>query len=271
MAQFVFLHDAFQGGWVWRQTALELRDLGHEAHAPSFAGPGSPQACDGAGGPAEAALDTLTRYFQNERLEGVVLVCAGWSGLLGPSLAKALPSAVRTLVFWDAVVPEPGQSFMELCPPALASAIDGNSEAGEVAPFVSGPLTWLECGADSASLLASFPRRAFTEPYAGPGRADWPRALFVHSPGDDRSESAFTRDRAEAASLAWYALDMNEHPLLARAQELARFLVRKTTADSARSFEGCGRNTMPHEMRLQYCSHYRRRHELAVASEGIDG
>jgi pimeloyl-ACP methyl ester carboxylesterase len=270
MALFVLLHDAFQGGWVWRQTANELRDLGHEVHTPSYAGRTLPFDPENADSPARAALDNLIRYFEAEDLSHATVVCSGWSGMLGPALAGALPSAVRTLFFWDAVIPEPGKSFMEVCPASLAAAIDGNSESTEVAPFVSGPLSWLECGEDCTSLLAPFPRRAFTEAYAGPARGRWPKSLFVHSPEEDASGSPFTREAVEAAGMPWFELNMYEYPLLARAQELAHLLADQAAPGASRNFDGCARNTMPHEMRMQYCSHYRRRQETAVACEGID-
>ncbi|OIQ52371.1 Alpha/beta hydrolase family protein [Pseudodesulfovibrio hydrargyri] len=270
MAVFVLLHDAFQGGWVWRQTARELRDLGHEVHTPSYAGRTLPLDTDSADSPARAALENLVRYFKTEDITGAAIVCSGWSGLLGPALAAALPSAVRTLVFWDAVVPEPGKSFMEVCPASLAEAIDGNSESAQVAPFVSGPLTWLELCEDSASLLAPFPRRAFTEPYTGPARGRWPKSLFVHSPDEDGPGSPFVREAVEGTGMPWLELNMYEYPLLGRAQELALLLADQAASGPSRSQDGCARNTMPHELRMQYCSHYRKRHEMAVACEGID-
>jgi pimeloyl-ACP methyl ester carboxylesterase len=270
MALFVLLHDAFQGGWVWRQTANGLRDLGHTVHTPSYAGRTLPFGQADEDSPSQAALDNLIRYFEAEDLSGATVVCAGWSGLLGPALAQALPSAVRTLVFWDAALPEPGKSFMEVCPDDMAEAIDGNSESSEVAPFASGPLNWLECGADTASLLAPFPRRAFTEPYTGPARGLWPKALFVHSPEEDAPGSPFGRDTVERSGMPWFELNMYEYPLLGRAQELARLLADRAAPGASRRFDGCSRNTMPHEMRMQYCSHYRKRHATAVAREGID-
>jgi pimeloyl-ACP methyl ester carboxylesterase len=269
MAVFVLLHDAFQGGWVWRQVDRELRDLGHEVHTPGYAGR-TLSAPEAGGGPARAALDNLIRYFEAEDLSDTVLVCSGWSGMLGPSLAKALPSSVRTLVFWDGAMPEPGKSFLEVCPAATAEAIDGNSESGMVAPLVSGPLAWLPCGEDSTSLLKPFPRAAFTEPYAGPAREEWPQSLFVHSPEDDAPGSRFTREAVEAAGMPWHELNMYEYPLLARAQELARLLADQAAPGASENSGRCSRNTMPHEMRMQYCSHYRRRHELAVARKGIE-
>jgi len=270
MALFVLLHDAFQGGWVWRQTARELCDLGHEVHTPSYAGRTLPHAPENSDNPARAALDNLVRYFEAEDLSGANVLCSGWSGLLGPALAAALPSAVRTLFFWDAVVPEPGKSFMEVCPDSLAEDIDGNSESTQVAPFVSGPLSWLECGEDCTSLLAPFPRRAFTEPYTGPARDRWPKSLFVHAPDGDEPGSAFGREAVEASGMPWFELNMYEYPLLARAQELALLLADHAAPGASRNLNGCARNTMPHEMRMQYCSHYRKRHEMAVAREGID-
>jgi pimeloyl-ACP methyl ester carboxylesterase len=270
MAVFVLLHDAFQGGWVWRQTARELRDLGHEVHTPSYAGRTLPFDPDKADSPAQAALDNLVRYFEAENISGAAIVCSGWSGLLGPALAAALPSAVRTLIFWDAVIPEPGKSFMEVCPASLAEAIDGNSESAQVAPFVAGPLHWLDFGEDCTSLLAPFPRRAFTEPYTGPARGHWPISLFVHSPDEDAPDSPFGRIAVENASMPWFELNMYEYPLLGRAQELAHLLTAQAAPGLPRDTDGCGRNTMPHEMRMQYCSHYRKRHEMAVACEGID-
>ncbi|WP_319583685.1 alpha/beta fold hydrolase [uncultured Pseudodesulfovibrio sp.] len=270
MALFVLLHDAFQGSWVWRQTASELQDLGHEVHTPSYAGRTLPFDPESADSPARAALENLIRYFEIEDISGATVVCSGWSGLLGPALASAKPSAVRSLIFWDAVVPEPGKSFMEVCPASLAEAVDGNSEATQVAPFVSGPLHWLDFGEESTSLLAPFPRRAFTEPYLGSMPSQWPDSLFIHSPDEDDANSPFARQAIEAVGMPWVELNMYEYPLLGRAQELANLLVSQAAPGLPRNRETCGRNMMPHEMRMQYCSHYRKRHEMAVAYEGID-
>ncbi len=40
MASFLFVHGAFQGGWVWRKVIDLLRTKGHDPHAPTLSGCG---------------------------------------------------------------------------------------------------------------------------------------------------------------------------------------------------------------------------------------
>jgi hypothetical protein len=44
--RFVLLHGSWHGGWAWEPTAWCLRELGHEAYAPTYPGhqPGASRA-----------------------------------------------------------------------------------------------------------------------------------------------------------------------------------------------------------------------------------
>ena len=40
MACFVLVHGAWEAGWVWKETASNLRDAGHDVFTPSLTGLG---------------------------------------------------------------------------------------------------------------------------------------------------------------------------------------------------------------------------------------
>lgn len=40
MASFLFVHGAFQGGWVWQKISTILQRQGHTIHAPTLTGCG---------------------------------------------------------------------------------------------------------------------------------------------------------------------------------------------------------------------------------------
>ena len=40
MTNFVLIHGAFQGGWIWKEVAMRLRDAGHLVFAPTLDGCG---------------------------------------------------------------------------------------------------------------------------------------------------------------------------------------------------------------------------------------
>jgi hypothetical protein len=79
METFLFVHGAFQGGWVWCKVADFLRTRGHDVHTPTLSGCG---------------YLTGTGY-------------------------REIPERIRHAVFVDAVIPEEQRSFHTPFPTAF--------------------------------------------------------------------------------------------------------------------------------------------------------
>jgi pimeloyl-ACP methyl ester carboxylesterase len=257
MSNYILLHDAFQSGDAWERVELELQELGCRVVAPSFAGCGGQGLGQRCGSPAHAFLDNLETLLAGLSDQQTIVVCTGYSGMLAPALAERIPA--DTCVFLDAVLPEPGKSYLDVCPSSLARKIRENTDAQTVRPFSSGPLHRL--GPASAA-LESFPLEAFTESYAGPARHAWPKSLYISCSGD-REDPHAGRDQIEAPGMEWQFMDLDAYPVLGRAGEVARLLADLGAEAKPRRGACCG-NPMPHELRMMYCAHYRRRMEMCA-------
>lgn len=111
-APVVLVHGAWHGGWAWARCAKALEALGHPVRAPTLPGLAERK--------AEPAKDiTLTTHVEAvvaalEGLSGAVLVGHSYAGLVITGAAAKAARSLRALVYLDAFVPEPHQSFFDL-------------------------------------------------------------------------------------------------------------------------------------------------------------
>ncbi len=130
MATFVLVHGAFHGGWCWRDVSARLRDGGHEVHAPTLTGLGERSHL------AEASVD-LSTHVQDVanllhwyELREVTLVGHSYAGMVITGVADLVAERLSSLVYLDALVPENGQSALDLQPLERRAAILDEVAAG---------------------------------------------------------------------------------------------------------------------------------------------
>ncbi|WP_020669324.1 alpha/beta fold hydrolase [Amycolatopsis nigrescens] len=117
MATLVLLHSPFTGPLTWQPVAARLREHGHRAEVPSFAGilPGGPP--------------YHRRLAESVRATGeVVLVGHSSAGTLLPAIAEALE--VRAAIYVDATLPHPGASWFDSAPPERREQLLGLARNG---------------------------------------------------------------------------------------------------------------------------------------------
>lgn len=182
MAVFVLVHGAFQGGYVWREVAGELRRAGHEVLTPTLTGLGERTHLVAGNRGLAGYVQDLELAALYEQVEDIVLVGHSWSGLLIPAVAERLPGRVVRLVFVDAVLPEPGKSFADLAGPKFEDMLASHCDGRMVRPWPL-PVFGLPPGGEMvrrfAVRLTSMPAAAFREPYAGPDWSKWPHPVFI--------------------------------------------------------------------------------------------
>lgn len=132
-ATFVLVHGAFQGGWVWEETAEVLRAMGHAVHVPALTGCGHLHHGLRQG---VTLYDHVTDVLDHLRLHdarNAVLVAHSLSGMTcGAVLARAAGTthAPRRAVYVDAIMPERGRSFVDTAGPGLRTMLDAHLTDG---------------------------------------------------------------------------------------------------------------------------------------------
>jgi pimeloyl-ACP methyl ester carboxylesterase len=111
MANFVLVHGAWHGGWCWRRVVDALQAQGHRAHAVTLTGVGERAHLMSSLITLETHIADVASAIEAEELQDVVLAVHSYAGLIGTAIADRMPQRLRHLVYVDAVVPKPGESW----------------------------------------------------------------------------------------------------------------------------------------------------------------
>jgi len=128
MATFLLVHGAWHNGRSWDRVVPELESAGHRVFAPSLTGHGdkahllSPEIGLG------THVDDVVALIEDERLDDVVLVGHSYAGMVISGVSNRVPGRIAHLVFLDAMVPEDGESAVDVQPVTkrlIDLAVDG--------------------------------------------------------------------------------------------------------------------------------------------------
>ncbi|MEJ5992515.1 alpha/beta hydrolase [Ramlibacter sp. PS3R-8] len=111
MTDFVLVHGAWHGGWCWRRVVDRLHAQGHRAHAATLTGVGERAHLMSSLITLETHIADVTGLIEAEELQGAVLVVHSYAGMIGTAVADRMPQRLKHLVYVDAVVPKPGESW----------------------------------------------------------------------------------------------------------------------------------------------------------------
>ncbi|MGV9300370.1 alpha/beta fold hydrolase [Amycolatopsis sp. NPDC003676] len=114
MTTFLLVHGAWHSGRAWDRVVPLLESAGHRVLAPSLTGYGDKKHLLS----PETGLDTHVQDVVDllRAEEDVVLVGHSYAGLVISSAANELPDRVAELVYLDAMVPEDGETAVDVQP-----------------------------------------------------------------------------------------------------------------------------------------------------------
>jgi pimeloyl-ACP methyl ester carboxylesterase len=209
MPTAVLVHGGLHGGWCWAKVARPLRAEGWEVHTPSLTGLGERAHLRSADVSAQMHVDDIVSLIEVEELNNVILCGHSAGGHTITGVAEAIPERIRHLVYFDAAVPEPGQTIFDVLgedapvpegfrqqaaeydgisvPPVMFSAADFGVTDTEDAAWVDRRMT-------------PHPLRCFEEPVpVGDGFASVKHKTFVRAekflqPAFPRLVAKFERD-----------------------------------------------------------------------------
>jgi pimeloyl-ACP methyl ester carboxylesterase len=149
MATYVLVHGAWHTGAELEDTAKPIRAKGHQVHCPTLAGnrPGDSKKTG-----LEAAITSLTDYFDQHKISDAVLMGHSYGGMVISGAADRLAAGrIRRLVYWNAFVPSNGQCLNDMVPPHYVGLFDQiATERGDGSVVMPFPI-WREvfmCDAD---------------------------------------------------------------------------------------------------------------------------
>ena len=129
MANFVLVHGAWHGAWCWRDVVPILVRAGHRAHAVTLTGVGERAHLLAPTITLETHIADVVGVIEAEEMDRVVLAVHSFAGMIGTALADRMPQRIAQLVYVDAVIPLPGESWSSTHVPATREARIAASEA----------------------------------------------------------------------------------------------------------------------------------------------
>ena len=114
MTNFVLLHGAYQGGWIFNPVAERLRGQGHLVFAPTLDGCGERKAQVRAGITTETHADEVAGLLFYNDLKDVVLVGTSTGGMVMARAAELARERVARVVFADALALLDGEKVPDI-------------------------------------------------------------------------------------------------------------------------------------------------------------
>lgn len=111
MANYVLVHGAWHGAWCWRHVVARLVSEGHRTHAVTLTGLGERAHLLSPLVTLETHIADVANTIEAEELTDVVLAVHSYAGMIGTAIADRMAQRLRHLVYVDAVVPQPGESW----------------------------------------------------------------------------------------------------------------------------------------------------------------
>ncbi len=111
MADFVLVHGAWHGGWCWQRVTAALQQAGHRVHAVTLTGLGERAHLLSPAINLDTHINDVMNLIEAEELSGVVLAVHSYAGMIGTAVADRMGQRLKHLVYVDAVLPKPGESW----------------------------------------------------------------------------------------------------------------------------------------------------------------
>ncbi|WAC74542.1 alpha/beta hydrolase [Roseateles sp. SL47] len=110
-AAIVLVHGAWGGAWVWQRVLGPLRAAGHRVFTVSLSGTGERAHQPHAPITLQTHIEDVKAVIECEELTQVLLVGHSYSGMVITGVADQMRDRIAQLVYVDAVVPLPGESW----------------------------------------------------------------------------------------------------------------------------------------------------------------
>jgi pimeloyl-ACP methyl ester carboxylesterase len=226
MTNFVLLHGAYQGPWIWKAVAKRLRDQGHTVYVPCLDGCGERSAGARPGITTETHAAEVVEMMQLEDLNDVVLAGTSSGGMVMARVAETARDRVARVVFADALALFNGEKIRDIVkPPAQIEndiVIGPTREDLMNRSFKDMPPAMANWAADRMRL---HPRACFYDPVKLDTFWDqkWD-AVVIYCPQAQNPGRPHQERCAQKLGARWHEIDTGHYPMLTTPDELARLI-----------------------------------------------
>jgi pimeloyl-ACP methyl ester carboxylesterase len=229
MTNFVLIHGAYQGGWIWNRVAQRLRAAGNTVLAPSLDGCGERVSQIRPGIDTESHAREIVDLLFYEDLDDVVLVGTSSGGMVMASVAERARERTSRVVFADALALFDGEKIRDIV--TRPAAVNTDHALG---PAREDALGRMFAGMDretaewAADRLTLHPRLVFEQPVTLDDfwNQKWD-ATVIYCPQAQNPGEAHQRRCAEALDARWEVIDTGHYPMLSTPDELARIIAAR--------------------------------------------
>ena len=128
---FVLVHGAWHGGWCWRRVADLLTAKGHKVFTPTLTGLGERSHLLAKGINVSTHVTDVVNVFKWEGLTRDVVLCGhSYGGFVVSGVAEQAGSAIGSIVFLDAFLPENGEAMVDITGQAVIDATRAAEQQG---------------------------------------------------------------------------------------------------------------------------------------------
>jgi pimeloyl-ACP methyl ester carboxylesterase len=228
MTDFVLIHGAYQGAWIWKFVAERLRASGHNVIAPTLDGCAERAAHLRPGITTETHGEEISKLLYFHDLKDAVLVGTSSGGMVMACAAEQARERVARVVFADALALLDGERILDIVK-SPTTTVD--------TPVARGPsrqvayerlLADLEPGlrAWAADRMTVHPAAVYNQPVQLKSFWDrrWDADVLYCSRAPNPGE-AHIRRAADKLKARWHVIDTGHYPMLSTPDALARIIV----------------------------------------------
>jgi pimeloyl-ACP methyl ester carboxylesterase len=226
MTNFVLIHGAYQGGWIWKPVAERLRARGHLVLTPSLDGCAERKNQVRAGITTETHAAEIADLLFYQDLSDVVLVGTSTGGMVMARAAELARERVARLVFADALTLLDGEALPDIVkrPTALNTELTSGPSRQD---FETRLFADLEPVTRRWALDRCSPHPI--APMQAPVRLErfWDLAWTASVIWCKRSSNPpqmHQRRTADRLKGRWHELDTGHYPMLSAPEDLARLI-----------------------------------------------
>lgn len=228
MTNFVLIHGAYQGGWIWQPVAARLRAAGHTVYAPTLDGCAERAHQLRPGITTETHADEMAQFLHYNDINDAVIVGTSSGGMVMARLAEIASERIGRLVFADALMLMDGEKIRDIVTrPAAINTDVGLGPTTEDAE--SRLLVELEPGLRrwTAERFTLHPEAVFNQPVKLDRFWDmkWNASVLYCSRAVNPGE-AHLRRGADRLGASWHVIDTGHYPMLSTPDELTDFILQ---------------------------------------------
>ena len=229
---YVLVHGAWHGGWVWnaKGVAAALRAKGHTVTTPTLTGIGERKGNAAAGYDLETHVQDIVDHIEMENLQDIHLVGWSYGGVVVTGVLARITERVKSVIYFDAFVPDDGQSLFDYVEPAVRPTMLSCKAANKFVP----PIPMSVFGVKDPSVIEYVQARQVDQAwqtYFQPVKAlkvrpNIPHAYIRCTDFDNPSFDAFLEKFKKDPLFTTYVLKTSHHAMLTAPKETIELLAK---------------------------------------------